>query len=80
MPDEIRVLLVDDHPIFLQGLVWVIENEADIKIVGKAENGEAALEIIQDQKPDIVYWMSRCPALMGLRSPKSLSTTSLKQR
>jgi two-component system, NarL family, response regulator DegU len=44
MPAEIRVFIADDHPIFRQGLKLIVEKDSQLKVVGEADDGEAALE------------------------------------
>ena len=44
MPAEIKVFIADDHPIFRQGLKLIIEKDSQLKVVGEADDGEAALE------------------------------------
>lgn len=44
IPAEIRVFIADDHPIFRQGLKVIIEKDRQLKVVGEADDGEAALE------------------------------------
>ena len=49
-----RVLLVDDHPTMREGLIRVIEREADLTVCGEAESIQRALEVIESAKPDVV--------------------------
>ncbi len=49
-----RIFLVDDHPVFRQGVIGVIESEADMVVCGQAESVDEALERIETAKPDIV--------------------------
>jgi len=48
-----RVLLVDDHPTMREGLIRVIEREADLTVCSEAESIQRALEMIESSKPDI---------------------------
>jgi DNA-binding NarL/FixJ family response regulator len=48
-----RVLLVDDHPTMREGLMRVIEREADMTVCGEAESIQRALEVVETSKPDI---------------------------
>lgn len=51
---ENKVLLVEDHPTMREGLIRVIEREADLTVCGGAETIQQALEMIESSKPDIV--------------------------
>jgi DNA-binding NarL/FixJ family response regulator len=48
-----RVVIVDDHPIFRQGLRQVIEGNPRFEVIGEAGGGEEAVEIILEQKPEV---------------------------
>lgn len=54
MPDPIRVLIVDDHAVVRKGLAMVLRLEADLAVVGEAENGRAGLDAAQRLQPDVV--------------------------
>ncbi|MBF0445679.1 MAG: response regulator transcription factor [Magnetococcales bacterium] len=49
----IRIILADDHNIFLQGLTRLIQTVEDIEIIGMANNGEEALKMIETLQPDV---------------------------
>jgi DNA-binding NarL/FixJ family response regulator len=57
-----RVLIADDHPVVRAGLAAVITQEADLELVGEAENGERAVALYREHRPDV--------ALMDLRMPQ----------
>jgi DNA-binding NarL/FixJ family response regulator len=48
-----RILIVDDHPLFREGLRQMIDHEADLKVCGEAPDAESALEAINELKPDL---------------------------
>jgi len=54
MKNEVQVVIADDHPIFRRGLRHVIESDPRLKVVGEAEDGEAALTLVENLRPDIV--------------------------
>ncbi len=69
---QIRVMLVDDHPAFRTGLAALIENEPDLKVVAEAGNGTQALQIYQDQQPDVVLMDLRLPGMGGVETTMAI--------
>ena len=53
MQNEIKIIIVEDHPIVRKGLKMIIEKEKDIKICAETSNANDAIRIINDVKPDI---------------------------
>lgn len=64
--DQIRVLLVDDHPILLDGLVMLLECEPDIAVVGRALDGETAIALFRQHQPDVMLIDLRLPTISGI--------------
>jgi len=54
MPDEIKIIIVEDHPIFRMGMKELIDSEKDMVVVGEADNVTQALDIIDKNRPDLV--------------------------
>ena len=52
--DLIRVFIADDHPIVRQGLEVLVNSQSDMALVGQAANGEEALLLIRESKPNVV--------------------------
>lgn len=61
----IRVLVVDDHPIVREGLVAILDAQADMTVVGEAGDGEQALRIYKAARPDVVLMDLAMPAVDG---------------
>lgn len=61
----IRVLLVDDHPLVLEGISARLENEPDLAVVGTAADGQQALEQAQLLRPDVVMMDISMPVMNG---------------
>lgn len=78
MNEEIKLIMADDHPIFREGLRQIIEKDSRIKIVGEADNGQKALELIEEKMPDIALLDIDMPKLTGLEVLKKVSGTSVK--
>ncbi len=76
MSDEIKTLIVDDHPIFRKGLRQVIESDAKLKVIGEAENGISALELIENLKPDVVADVNM-PQMGGLELARKIREKNL---
>ena len=61
-----RIVLADDHPIVLAGLRMLIAAEPDLDLVGEAENGSKAHQLIRDIKPDIAILDISLPNMNGI--------------
>lgn len=70
-----RVLLVDDHAMMRQGLCSILENYADIDVVGEASNGEEALAAVERLRPSVVVMDINMPKLNGVEA-----TARIKRR
>jgi len=62
---QIRILSVEDHPVFRQGLATVIETELDMVLVGQAANGVEAIAEFRRHRPDITLMDLRLPGANG---------------
>ncbi len=78
MPEEIKLIIADDHPIFREGLRQIIEKDNKIKIIGEADNGAKALELITEKKPDIALLDIDMPKLTGLEVLKQVADMPVK--
>ena len=63
---KIHLLLVDDHEVVRSGLRMLLENEADLDIVGEADTGERALEMVKLLTPDVVIMDITLPDISGI--------------
>ena len=61
----IRVILVDDHPIVRSGIRGLLEKASDIKVVGEAENGETALQLVEEAAADVLLLDMELPDIPG---------------
>jgi DNA-binding NarL/FixJ family response regulator len=65
MVDQIRIVIADDHPIVRQGLRQTMERESDLTVLAEADDGEAALRLINELKPDVVVMDLDMPVMSG---------------
>jgi DNA-binding NarL/FixJ family response regulator len=77
MNGNVRIVIADDHPVFLQGLRQIIELEPGLEVVGEAGDGNSALEAIRIFKPGIVILDIEMPQLDGLAVTRRLREQKL---
>src|SRR5437870_2536551 len=73
--EKIRVLLADDHTVVRQGLRALLAAEDDIEIVGEAENGRQAIQMVKKLLPDVVVMDIAMPVLNGLEATRQITRT-----
>jgi DNA-binding NarL/FixJ family response regulator len=66
--EEIRILIVDDHPVVREGIGSMLMKEADFKVVGEACNGLEAVEKARELAPDVVLMDLRMPEMDGVEA------------
>jgi DNA-binding NarL/FixJ family response regulator len=71
-PDPIRVLCVDDHPLVRKGIASILANEADITLVGEADNGRDAVRLFRELRPDVVLMDLRMRDLDGIETTRAI--------
>ena len=75
---KITVLLADDHTVVRQGLRALLEAEEDMSVVGEAENGRQAVQMIKRLQPDVVVMDIAMPTLNGLEATRQVSRDNPK--
>lgn len=70
--NPIRLVVVDDHILFRRGLVGLLEEMPGFKVVGQASDGAQALEVIDQQKPDMVLLDLNMPRMDGIATLREL--------
>jgi DNA-binding NarL/FixJ family response regulator len=69
---KITVLLADDHMVVRQGIKALIQAENDIEVVGEAETGRQAVELVEKLKPEVVVMDIAMPFLNGLEATRQI--------
>jgi DNA-binding NarL/FixJ family response regulator len=73
MPDpHISVLLVDDHSLVRRGFRRMLEDEADIRVVGEASDGEEAVKLARSLKPQVIVMDCALPGINGLQATRKI--------
>jgi DNA-binding NarL/FixJ family response regulator len=70
--DPIRVLCVDDHPLVRKGIASILANEADITLVGEADNGRDAVRLFRELRPDVVLMDLRMRDFDGIETTRAI--------
>jgi two-component system NarL family response regulator len=71
-PDEIRVMVVDDHPVVCRGLAAIIQSEPGMTVSGQAPDGRHAVELFRKHRPDVTLMDLRMPVLGGVDAIKAI--------
>ena len=66
LPNPIRILAVDDHAIFLQGVISLLSGQPDMKLVAQASSGLEAIQQFRTHRPDITLMDLQMPEMNGL--------------
>ena len=75
MKSKISVVLIDDHPIWREGVAFALERSSDIEVVGQGSSADEAAEIAQATKPDVVLLDVSIPG-GGLNALKAITANS----
>ena len=59
----INVVIVDDHALVRLGMKRLLEDVRDISVIGEAESGEAAINLVKETKPDVVLMDLKMPGI-----------------
>lgn len=76
----LRLLLADDHAVVRSGLRMLLEAQPDFEIVGEAESGRQAVEMVKDLKPNAVLMDIQMPDLNGIEATKLIRENSPETR
>lgn len=72
MSNEIRILLVDDHAVVRSGLRMLLQAQPDMSIVGEAETGREAVQMVRRLQPDVVLMDVQMPDMNGIEATKKI--------
>jgi DNA-binding NarL/FixJ family response regulator len=78
--NKITVLIVDDHSLLRQGLTQILELEESIEVVGEAGNGEDAIKLALERRPDIILLDINMPKLNGIETLRRLKDIGIDSK
>ena len=70
--NPIKVMLVDDHPLFRQGLRDVIETDTNLDVVAEAADGKLAIQLAYQTQPDVILMDINLPTINGLQVTRKI--------
>ena len=79
-PERVRVVVGDDHPLFREGVVRALSSSGSVDVVGEAEDGSAALELIKEHLPDVALLDYRMPGMDGGQVAAAVRSQALPTR
>ena len=72
MGDSLRVVLADDHVMVRQGIRQFLEEEADIAVIAEAADGQEALKLVAEHRPDLVVLDVQMPGMTGVEATRQI--------
>ncbi|GIH60866.1 MULTISPECIES: response regulator [Microbispora] len=69
----IRVMVVEDHPVFAEGLVALFRDLPEVEVAGVASTGEAAVELVDQVAPDVVLMDLHLPGISGIEATSRIT-------
>ena len=73
---SIRLLIVDNHTLFRQGLVSLLQSEPGFEVTGEASSGEEALHVVPELRPDVVLMDVKMPGIGGVEATRRLTESN----
>jgi DNA-binding NarL/FixJ family response regulator len=74
--EKIRVLIVDDHPLFRDGMHGLLDSVSETEVVGEAASGEEAITLSESLQPDVILMDIKMPGMNGLQAMREILNTS----
>ena len=72
---KISILIVDDHPVVRQGIISFLEVQDDLEVKGEAADGEEAIRVVEELKPDVVLMDIVMPRMDGIEAMRQIKSS-----
>ena len=76
MKDKVRVLIVDDHPLFREGMRGRLDRVGDITVVGEASSGDEAVDLARELEPNVILMDIKMSGLNGIEATREIRHAS----
>jgi len=70
--NSMRILIVDDHPLFLEGIATVVSSQPDMQVAGRATSAKQAVEEFRNVQPDVTLMDLRLPDMSGISAVSAI--------
>lgn len=74
--ENLRIMIVDDHPLFRKGMRTLLESVSDLEVVGEAATGKEAVDMAASLQPDVILMDLQMPDGTGLAATRQITATS----
>jgi DNA-binding NarL/FixJ family response regulator len=74
--EQLRILIVDDHPLFRRGMLGLLESLPGMEVVGEATTGEEAIALASDLAPDVIVMDLQMPGGTGIVATRAILNAS----
>jgi DNA-binding NarL/FixJ family response regulator len=78
--DQVNIVIADDHPVFRLGLRKLLEAEPGVHVVGEAADGQEAVRMVRQYKPELLLLDISMPKMQGLDALRDLSKSESPTR
>ncbi len=79
-PNSITIILADDHPVMRDGVRMILEAQPDLHVIGTADNGDEAIDLVDALRPDIAVLDIAMPSTNGLMAARTIRQRSPNTR
>jgi DNA-binding NarL/FixJ family response regulator len=74
--DQVSVVIADDHRLFAEALEAILSTDGRIRVVGRAADGRAAVDLVRDHRPDVILMDIAMPVMDGIEAATAIRDES----